>query len=92
MATSKVRAIIEAVKLARGGSKWGSVYNDKTAAGRSIKVGGWEQADYNAAQTALEAAGYTVKQVTTAKIDYVQRVDVKQCDSEGGNIRLHVTE
>ena len=42
------------------------VFNDKmSTGGRSIKVWGWKAEDYDAAQAALEAAGYTVKRIVT---------------------------
>ena len=42
-----------------------TIFNDKIVYGRSYKVWGWANADYDAAHTALEAAGYTVKRVQT---------------------------
>jgi hypothetical protein len=62
------------------------LFNDKmSTGGRSIKVWGWKKEDYDAAQAALEAAGYTVKRIVTPVYNKSRIYQI------GGNTRLQIT-
>ena len=59
------------------------VFNDRMKnGGRSIKVWGWGEQDYDYAQKFLQELGFTVKRVITPYFHYCY----------GGNTRLHVWE
>lgn len=80
MAMSKERKIIAPV-LKPGNI----VFNDKmSTGGRSIKVWGWKEADYDEAQRLLEAAGYTVKRIVTPVYN------TGRIYQSGGSIRLQI--
>ena len=60
------------------------VFNDRTNAGRSIKVWGWKQADYDKAVRILEAADIPCKLVKTPDGGSPWR--------GGGCLRIHTQE
>ncbi len=61
-----------------------TVFNDARSFGRSIKVWGWDQADYDAAIFYLQKAGYDVRMVRTPKLRYSW--------STGNSLRIWVKE
>jgi hypothetical protein len=81
MPKSQIRVILDPLVTETGAR---NVFNDKmSTGGRSIKVWGWKQPQYDAAQALLESAGYTVKQVKTPVVQ-------SGMYPRGGSIRLHV--
>lgn len=74
MAKSEIRKLLDPLLKATGAR---NVFNDAMDnGGRSIKVWGWKEPQYDLAQKLLEENGYTVKRIKTYQ--------------SGGSIRLHV--
>lgn len=79
----KASAILRAVDVLRKDGK-STIFNDMMKdGGRSFKVWGWGNADYGAAVMTLEAAGYEVMPVVTARRG-------KGSWARGGEVRLWV--
>ena len=63
--------------------KTATIFNDRTKVGRSVKVWGWKQPDYDRAIRVLNAADVPCKLVTTPELGSWGR---------GGSLRIHTQE